>query len=353
MSFLRNLATDLVEKRLWPIAAALVAALVAVPLALGGGGKAVAPAAPAAPAAGGSAEGVARTLKVSGSVPAERSRPGRARNPFEVLRGGEETAAPSGGGTTAVVAAPVTSTVGPAGALGNAGATGVPSAPGSAPAGSGGTQGDGSPGGGSPGGGDGELDVYRVSLRFGRPGAMRTIRDIARLTPLPSADNPFFVFLGVLKDRKTLVFMLSSDTQATGDGKCRPSARDCQTIELQAGDTEFFDLVTEAGTAVQYQMDVKGLDRVEARTAARAAAARARGSRAGQRVLRAAAARTSTTRYAGYRYRPDLGLLVRAARKRGARDAAGASVAGRARPRTVTRPGEVPVWRTRPRAATG
>jgi hypothetical protein len=349
MSFLRNVGIDLVEKRLWPIAAALVAALVAVPLVLGGGGgKSVAPDAPSGIAAAGAAAGTGQTVRVSGSVPAERSRPGRARNPFEVLRGGEEETAPSGGGTTAVVATPVTSAAGSAGSPATAGSTGVPGTSVSTPPGSGATQ-----GGGDARSDDSALDVYRVSLRFGRPGAMRMIRDIARLTPLPSADNPFFVFLGVLKDRKTLVFMLSSDTQATGDGKCRPSMRDCQTIELQAGDTEFFDLVTDAGTAVQYQMDVKGLDRVEARSTARAATARARGSRAGQKILRAAAAATSSTRFSAYRYRPDLGLLVRAARKPGTKDAAGASLGSRTSRRTVTRPGELPVWRTRPRAAIG
>ncbi|HWH96259.1 MAG TPA: hypothetical protein VNT03_20520, partial [Baekduia sp.] len=36
MSFLRNILSDLVEKRLWPVAIALVAALVAVPMVLGG-----------------------------------------------------------------------------------------------------------------------------------------------------------------------------------------------------------------------------------------------------------------------------------------------------------------------------
>src|SRR3954470_10467399 len=36
MSFLRNVLHDLVEKRLWPVAVALVAALVAVPIVLGG-----------------------------------------------------------------------------------------------------------------------------------------------------------------------------------------------------------------------------------------------------------------------------------------------------------------------------
>src|SRR4051812_39862244 len=36
MSFLRNVLHDLIEKRLWPVAVALVAALVAVPVVLGG-----------------------------------------------------------------------------------------------------------------------------------------------------------------------------------------------------------------------------------------------------------------------------------------------------------------------------
>ncbi len=36
MSFLKNVLHDLVEKRLWPVAIALVAALVAVPIVLGG-----------------------------------------------------------------------------------------------------------------------------------------------------------------------------------------------------------------------------------------------------------------------------------------------------------------------------
>src|ERR1700712_4427607 len=36
MSFFKNVIRDLVEKRLWPVAIALVAALVAVPIVLGG-----------------------------------------------------------------------------------------------------------------------------------------------------------------------------------------------------------------------------------------------------------------------------------------------------------------------------
>jgi hypothetical protein len=50
MSAVRNLITDLVDRRLWPVAVALLAALVAVPVLLGGGSKSPAPA-PAAPLA--------------------------------------------------------------------------------------------------------------------------------------------------------------------------------------------------------------------------------------------------------------------------------------------------------------
>ena len=36
MGFLRNVVSDLVEKRLWPVALLLVAAIAAVPMLLGG-----------------------------------------------------------------------------------------------------------------------------------------------------------------------------------------------------------------------------------------------------------------------------------------------------------------------------
>ena len=116
------------------------------------------------------------------------------------------------------------------------------------------------------------------------------LRDVPRLAPLPSADNPFFVFLGVLEDRETLVFLLSSDVTATGDGKCRPSSKSCQTIELETGDTEFFDFAQQDGTVIQYQMDVLKVDRRDAATAKAAAASYARKSQVGQELLRMAAA---------------------------------------------------------------
>ncbi len=217
--------------------------------------------------------------------------------------------------------------------------------------------------GGSGSGGDAaprkDLDVYRVDLRFGTPGELKVLRDVPRLAPLPAADNPFFVFLGVLEDRETLVFLLSSDVTATGDGKCRPSSKSCQTIELKTGDTEFFDFAQEDGTVIQYQMDVLKVDRRDATTAKAAAASYARKSQVGQELLRMAAADDDTDAFDAYRFRPDRGVLVRAKRASRARGAALAAATGPVvgrwergtRPRTITRKGEVAAWRTRPRAA--
>src|SRR3954464_3421924 len=91
MSFLRNLLHDLVEKRLWPVAVALVAALVAVPILLGGQSDAgtatpaVVADASAAPANGlADHRDVARAKVVSLEEQAagKVSRPGRVRDPF-------------------------------------------------------------------------------------------------------------------------------------------------------------------------------------------------------------------------------------------------------------------------------
>lgn len=361
MTFVRNLVTDLVEKRLWPIALALVVAIVAIPVALGGGASDSnpAPRESAAPAGARAAVDAADpAVTVSDPVPADRRRSGPVRNPFEQLRGGDDA---SSGGTSAAAGSSGSATGAPAGG------TTAPGAGTTITGGTGGvvpTPGTGSPGSGTGSGGSARpkgdsLGVYRVDLRFGTPGELKVLRDVPRLAPLPAADNPFFVFLGVLEDRETLVFLLSSDVTATGDGKCRPSSKSCQTIELKTGDTEFFDFAQEDGTVIQYQMDVLKVDRRDATTAKAAAASYARKSQVGQELLRMAAADDHTDAFDAYRFRPDRGVLVRAKRASRARGAALAAATGPVvgrwergtRPRTITRKGEVAAWRTRPRAA--
>jgi hypothetical protein len=227
------------------------------------------------------------------------------------------------------------------------------------PATSGGSGGDGTQPplgpGGTGGSGDGKpapkpagdpLDVYHLSLRFGHAEAaqLKTYHDVARLSPLPTADNPFFVYTGVLKDGKTAVFLLSSDAEATGDGHCRPSAKSCQTIEVKQGDTEFFDL-TVNDEPVQYQLDVVKVFKKGASSSSAAAAAYERHSNAGSNMLRKAH-RVGSSAFKGqasYRWLPESGVLVRAPKRGNARASVNGAVAASPADATGALPG-LPVW---------
>jgi hypothetical protein len=321
--FLKNIAHDLVEKRLWPVAVALVAAVVAVPFLLGGSDVPATPPASAAAAAAKSAAAGQSPVSLDTTLPSgEYDRAGKVRNPFrqpKVKTPGTPSANPAGG-----TAPDKTTTTGGTGTGGTGTGT-----PGTTPATPAPTKPD-------------TVDTYRLTLRFGTAGHLRTISDLARLSPLPSTDNPFFVYLGVLKDGQTAVFLISSDVSATGDGKCRPSASDCQTIEVKEGDTEFFDM-KDGDTPVQYEMDVLHLDKTTAAdqqvTAAQARAAAARHSKAGAAMLRAAHAdeKTGFEGMNGYRWMPATGLLVRVPAKASGASAGGAATAAKALP-------GLPVW---------
>jgi hypothetical protein len=323
MKPVRALLADLVERRLWPVAVALVVALVAVPVVLGRGGDA-----PIAPVAAVPADSPAATahpaVSVAPTTSKQRDRAGSTRNPFKQLHV-PTAAATIGAGTT-------TSSAGGASNGGDTTTTG------------GGTT---STGGGTGAKSATPLPGYVVSLRFGRTDTpLRTLSDIARLSPLPSAQDPFFVYLGVLQDRQTVVFLISSDVKATGDGTCRPSASTCETIEVKKGDTEFFDLVSGDQT-LQYQLEVSEVQpegtASSARVARTARAALARHSEAGGEILRDAHVHGDAS-FAGasaYRWLPASGLLVRLPRKVLAQVSAQHDHAG-SRPAPQL-PGE-PVW---------
>jgi hypothetical protein len=281
-------------------------------------------------------------VKVDGG-PAGDDRPGAVRNPFKQLHVPKKPVAPAAPTTKTPAADQSTGpSSGGSGGSGGSGSQPTPAPGGSGDAGSKPTTPAGDP-----------LDIYHLSLRFGRAEAtqLKTYHDVARLSPLPTADNPFFVYTGVLKDGKTAVFLLSSDATATGDGHCRPSAQSCQTIEVKEGDTEFFDL-TVNGEAVQYQLDVVKVFKKGASTAAAAAAAYERHSNAGAGMLRKAH-RVGSSAFKGaatYRWLPDSGVLVRTPKQSKARASYNGAAAPSPSDVTGALPG-LPVWAWQPAGA--
>jgi hypothetical protein len=334
MSAVRGLLRDLIDRKLWPIAVLLLAAAIAVPVYLGrSSSDEVEPPLPGAVQHADT--GKASKAAVSIEDPAsDDKRPGGVRNPFKQLHVPKKP-------TAAQTPAPDAGADQPAsGSTGGSDGSEPPLSPG-------GTGGSGDGGGSKPKPSSGDpLDTYHLSLRFGRAESaqLKTYHDVARLSPLPTADNPFFVYTGVLKDGKTAVFLLSSDATATGDGHCRPSPKSCQTIEVKEGDTEFFDL-TVGGQDVQYQLDVVRVFKKGASSAVAAAAAHERHSEAGSNLLRKAH-RVGSSAFKGqasYRWLPESGVLVRAPKRGGARASVIGATAASPSDAAAALPG-VPVW---------
>jgi hypothetical protein len=363
MSHLRNLISDLVERRLWPVALLLAVALAAVPVVLGrGGDDATAPTAalPAAPATGADDTTAQKAeVTVETSVPVDRKRPGKERNPFVAPASARKKTTETNTHTDQPGVTNASSGGGSASGSGSASASGGASSGGSTGA-SGSTGSDSTtttkpatkPTTTKPKAED-VSDTYHVSLRIGVDGGkLTTVRDIARLSPLPSVTDPFFVYLGVLqttgkKPEKRAVFVVSSDATPNGEGACHPTKQDCETVELTVGQTVFFDYTAPGGKVTQYQLQLAGIHKTAVHVQAKAAAAFARHSVAGAELLRDAA--TRGVRAAGgaraYRYLPGAGMLVRAKRKHvtARAAAAGTMVPGISLLGRKHQPG-IPVW---------
>ena len=363
MNALRTLVRDLIDRKLWPVALLLVAAAVAIPVLLG---RAPAPAPTVAPAPAVPATPKAQKAEVTleAVVPTDRERGGAVHNPFKAP-------AKKKAGTSASAPAPASSGT-PTVASGGTSSAAAPSTGSDAPASSGSSSGSqtttpsaGATSGSSGAGSskpttpkptapkaDDPSDTYHVSLRFGlNGGALTTMRDVARLSPLPSVTDPFFVYLGVLETatthEKRAVFLVSSDATPNGEGSCHPTKTDCESVELAVGETAFFNVTAPSGAVTQYELQLAGIHKTEVKSEAKASAAFARHSVAGAELLGDAAKRNvrAAAGARAYRYLPGAGLLSRAKRKHvtAKAAAAGTMVPGVALLSRKLQPG-IPVW---------
>jgi hypothetical protein len=159
-------------------------------------------------------------------------------------------------------------------------------------------------------------ELYELTVRFGQSDGNRPPRrDVKRLQALPSNDEPVLIYLGLLKDKKTAVFLLDSGVVAQGDGNCRPSATQCDTIQIRERETEFFDVPDEngkIGSGPQYELDVVKIRKTTTTDAKKANSAKARVSKQGKMILRARVAGDGPLRY---RYDKQSGRLQKLSKK--------------------------------------
>jgi hypothetical protein len=338
MNPLRNLVRDLVERRLWPVALLLVVAAVAVPVYLGRSsdeGDAV-----DTPLPGATAQADVKASKAAVSLDEsadESDGVGNVRNPFKQKHVPKAEAADTGTSDTGSNGAAASDTSGSSGSSPSSdpGSTG---GSGSGDTGSGGTTPPATADDTTP-----KVDVTRVTLHLGKLGDLKTFKDVARLSALPSAGNPLFVFTGVLKDGKTAVLLPSSTVQISeeSDVECKPSNKSCQKLELEQDDTVFFTIAGDA-TGTQYQLDVISVRQKSGGSAKATSAALQRHSKAGAATLRDAHVYGSSE-YRGaadYRWLPDEGVLERVPEHGTGATAASAGDAAAALP-------GLPVWHWR------
>ena len=129
--------------------------------------------------------------------------------------------------------------------------------------------------------------------------------------------NPQLVYLGVvLHTGKSAVFALAGESILHGSAVCLPSTTQCQTIQLQPGQSETLESVEANGTPVTYELKIISIEKSEkssttgAHSSARAHAASRRASTAGRRLLRR---RGGITALSGLEYSHTPGVLVLAA----------------------------------------
>jgi hypothetical protein len=275
MTLLRALLSDLVERRLWPIALLLAITAVAVPVVLGHGGSPAA--APVASPAAATTDAVASPVPAVEIVgPASvRSRSGRVRDPFRrtakapartATVDGAPAAQDAGAGSTSKSGAADTPTA----------ATATATAPTTTTA-AGGVRAADAPARTGP-------SVYRTRVRWGQD-AKADVRGVSRLEPLGGLSNPALLYLGTTKAGARAVFLLGPNAGADGQGTC--AEKTCRVVRLKAGDKT---VVTVAGAdgaePRRYTLVIDDIVRSVAGGEAAAAKLRARVDRDGRDVLR-------------------------------------------------------------------
>jgi hypothetical protein len=320
MSVINNLISDLREKRLWPVAVALILALIAVPVLLSSGGNSNVPVAQVPPVPAAPASVPALPAVTVTPVPSNARLSGRQRDPFiqqvkvhstTSSSGTSKSSAAAGGSSassTGSSASPGGSSGSSSGSTGS-GSTGTPTTPSTststtpqtsttptpttttAPAPSGLTA----------------TQAYHVALSLTNPtGRAYAINNVERLTVLPSEQQPLLFELGVLKGGHRVLFAVAPGTVLRGPGACLPAARDCEILSLAPNQIEAFAMTEPNGRLAGALIAVTAIKADGFASSTAANKARLAESAVGRRLLKAA----KLGALSQVRYQPSLGAVV-------------------------------------------
>jgi hypothetical protein len=264
--FLLDLWHDLREKRLWPVALALVVALVAVPVMLMKpvGAPSVAPP-PADTQANQSLKEQAKVVLANDGENGSKLNLFKPSDPFKPPKGAYKKPGDTGDGGVGPQSSGASAAAGAGGNIqgGSAAGSGASAGGGTTPAGSGTT----SPGGFSPAGGNTVTKkkvtkyTYVIDVTYTHNGHTRKEKGMTALEMLPNSSSPLLVFLGVNTKATDAVFIVDQSLKPTDDseGTCKPSSSNCNFVSLGAGNQEKF--TTDDGQS--YTLTIDNIRRVK------------------------------------------------------------------------------------------
>ena len=260
-TFLLDLWHDLRAKRLWPIAALMLVAIVAVPFVL------VAEEQPAPPPVTPPTQAQTASDKlptiqldeISAKSPSNLSQFSQ-RNPFKPLRDLPKTpASPKGEGETVDLGDSPKSD-------GRGSGKDDVSAAGKSGGSSGGASSGGS-GGSSGGGSTGPRTIYydyRTDIKFGQSGSkLKTMKQVAAFTLLGDEKEPAAMFMGVTDDHEWAVFTVDTARyEAQGEHECKPTPERCEFIYLKVEDDANDTTLTTLDGEKSYDLELTAIKRI-------------------------------------------------------------------------------------------
>jgi hypothetical protein len=315
MTFLDSILRDLRERKLWPVAVALVLALIAVPVVLSKSGAAATPP-PVSPPLAATASSATAVPAVSVSTSPLHSRlRGHARDPFTQpkQKAAAQKVATTPSAATKPATTPTTGTQTTTTSTSTTGGT-TPTSTSTGTGGSGAGSGSGSttptfpttphkpaPTGLSP------TQSYDVALGItNSAGGLDTSDPLERLSILPNNQEPLLVELGVLKGGHRVLFAVEPQTRLSGPGKCTPGPVDCEILSLASGQIEQLSMSTPTGTVDVAKFAVTDISADRHPSVAAADQARRMESAAGRRLLN----QSNLSALSLFAYRPSAGAVV-------------------------------------------
>jgi hypothetical protein len=298
---LERVISDLRERKLWPVAIVLLVATVAVPFVLAK--SPASPPPPPAPVAAAATSLRASLPSVSVSTtPSHSDLNSKPHNPFTPPKQPKTvtttsttksttSSGGSGGGSQKVSHTTTSST-----STSSSNSTGSKIPSGHAkPA----------PAGLAPN------QTYEVTLAYevtpaatDSSGGLNTVAGLERLSPVPTADHPLLVELGVLTGGQRVLFAVLPGTTRSGPGSCIPGPVDCEVLSLGVNQIE---TVSSANGAIgPTQFAVTAVTVAGHPSAAAARKARTAKSARGTWLLRKAGLKALKL----FNYQPSEGTLV-------------------------------------------